>query len=245
MLRLGSRRVAGRAKRISVAVIGATLIASLGTASAATLGGLSAKTLFGQSGAVGVLAGTTVTCDNFTAGASSAIDGRAVQLPAACGARTWTRGRGTWTITTGQAGSTSSANASVYVPVGSTDVSVEATLFNLAGQVGGVALSHTGTGRIYVAGVVSATNTVQIRLVNRNTVTALASAPFTIGATVRLRLTRQGSTLTLRVNGTVAVTATLTAAQITSLTGGTSAGLYAAASATIRFDDFLVTTPFP
>ena len=66
-----------------------------------------------------------------------------------------------------------------------------------------------------------------------------------MGTSARLRLTRQSSLITLRVDGTVATTATLTAAQITSLAAGTRAGLYANSAAQVRFDDFLVTTPNP
>ena len=184
--------------------------------------------------------------DGTASATGAAMASRPVQLPANCGAGTWTSHTGTWSITTGQAGSTSVANANASFPVGSTDMTAEVTMLNAnaAGRIGGVTVSHTGTTRIYVAGVVSALNQVQIRFVNANTVTTLATATVTIGASAVLRLTRQGTAITLRVDGTIRATATLTAAQVTSLAAGTRAGLYTSSSSSLRFTRIFVTTPF-
>ena len=249
MRRLGVRNLARGVRAAVIVAVATVLVAALHGSSAATLGALTSEALRAQDQAVAALAGTRLACDDFSLAAATgtAMASRPVQLPANCGTGTWTSHTGTWSITTGQAGSTSTANANASFPVGSTDMSVEVTLLNanVAGRVGGVAVSHTGTTRIYVAGVVSALNQVQLRFINVNTVTTLATATATIGASTVLRLTRQGTAITLRVDGVVAVTAVLTAAQVTSLALGTRAGLYTNTSATLRFSRIYVTTPFP
>jgi len=243
-----SRRWTRGARSILTIALAMVVVGTLHGASAATLGGLRPATLRSQNAAVASLAGTRLTCDDFALAAATgaAMASRPVQLPANCGAGTWTSHTGTWSITTGQAGSSSVANANASFPVGSTDMTAEVTMLNAnaAGRIGGVTVSHTGTTRIYVAGVVSALNQVQIRFVNANTVTTLATATVTIGASAVLRLTRQGTAITLRVDGTIRATATLTDAQVTSLAAGTRAGLYTSSSSSLRFTRIFVTTPF-
>ena len=68
--------------------------------------------------------------------------------------------------------------------------------------------------RVYLAGVVVANNVAQLRLVNGGTVTTIASAPVTVTTSTIVRLTRQGTAITLRVNGSTVLTYTLTAAQV-------------------------------
>lgn len=197
-----------------------------------------------QSGSSG--APTVLTCDTFSLAAAtgSALANRPVQLPSKCGSGTWTSNLGTWTITSGQLRGTT-ANATATINAGQTNVSAQATVLNANGssRIAGVAINHTGSTRIYLAGVLSGPSTAQLRLVNGSTVTTVASAAVTIGATAVVRITRNGSTVTVSVNGTLAITHTLTSAQITTLSGGTRVGLYWNSGSTIRFTDILATTP--
>lgn len=245
----GSRRYLRGVRLTLVVAVATASVGALHAAGAATLGGVRPASMKAQNDAVAPLAGTRVTCDNFALAAAtgSAVASRPVQLPANCGSGTWQAHTGTWTITTGQAGASNTANANASIAVGSTDMTAEATVLNAnaAGRVGGVTVSHTGSTRIYLAGVVSALNQVQIRYVNVGTITTLATAVATIGASTVLRLTRQGAAVTLRVDGTVRATAALTAAQVTALAAGTRAGLYASSSTALRFSGIYVTTAFP
>ena len=93
---------------------------------------------------------------------------------------------------------------------------------------------------MYLAGVVGSGNVAELRLVSGNTVTTLASAAATVGASAVVRLTRQGTLVTLQVNGVIALTSTLTIDQVTTLTG-TRTGLYWSGGNPVRFADFLAT----
>ncbi len=79
-------------------------------------------------------------------------------------------------------------------------------------------------------------------LVNGSTVTTLASATVTIGASAVVRITRNGTTVTVSVNGTLALTQTLTSGQVTTLAGGTRVGLYWNSGSTIRFTNVMATS---
>ena len=188
-----------------------------------------------------------ITCDGFSLAAStgSALNARPVQLPANCGAGTWTTNLGTWTISSGQL-STTTTNATATISAGQTDVSAEATIINANGtsRVAGVAIDHTGSTRIYLAAALSGGNAAQLRLVNGSTVTTLASAAATITASTVVRITRLGTAVTVSVNGAQVLAFTLTSGQVTTLSGGTKVGLYWNSGSTIRFSDILATQAF-
>lgn len=220
-------------------------VVAIGVAHAAVLGGLAPTTLeaWNQSGGSG--APTVLTCDNFNLAAptGSALASRPVQLPAKCGGGTWSTHLGTWTITSGQLAATT-ANATASINAGTTDVSAQATVLNANGssRIAGVAINHTGATRIYLVGALSGPSTAQLRLVNGNTVSTLQSATVTIGASAVVRITRLGATVTVSVNGTLALTHTLSAARIATLSGGTRVGLYWNSGSTIRFTNIVATT---
>ena len=83
---------------------------------------------------------------------------------------------------------------------------------------------------------------VELRLVVSGTATVLATVNPTFATTNTLQFARSNSTVTVTLNGGSIINATLTAAQITSLGVGARAGLFGGDSS-VRFDDFLVTSP--
>jgi hypothetical protein len=231
----------------AIGTVSATLLVSATSiGNAATLGGLGARSLLAINQTASGIAPTVLTCDDFSRAAAtgSALNGRPVQLPANCGAATWTTRLGTWTITSGQLAA-STTDATATVAAGQTSTSAQATILNANGtsRVAGVAIDHTGGSRIYLAGVLSGPSSAQLRLVNGATVSTLASATVTIGATAVVRITRNASAVTVSVNGTQAIAFTLNTTQITTLAGGTLVGLYWNAGSTVRFTDVLATTP--
>ncbi len=218
---------------------------AIGVAHASILGGLTPQTLeaWDQSGTPPTP--TVLTCDNFSLAAAtgSALASRPVQLPAKCGSGTWTSHLGTWTISFGRLSATT-ADATASINAGSTNVSAEATILNANGssRIAGVAINHTGFTRIYLVGALSGPSTAQLRLVNGSTITTLASATVTIDSSAVVRITRSGTTVTVSVNGVLALTQTLTSGQVTTLSGGTRVGLYWNSGSTIRFTDIVATT---
>jgi len=80
---------------------------------------------------------------------------------------------------------------------------------------------------------------VQLRLSDGSTVTTIATSTASYGSTSRLRLTYTAGTAQVAVGGVVVLTAVLTPAQRTLLTG-TRAGLYDT-QGSVKFDDVLIT----
>jgi hypothetical protein len=154
----------------------------------------------------------------------------------------WTVHSGTWTIAAGQlrAGSNDS---SATVDVGGTDVSAQATVLNAGGGNGraaGVAINHSGASQVYLSGVVASGSVAELRLVSGTTVTSLSSAAAAVGASAVVRLTRQGTLVTLQVDGVAVLTYTLSPDQVATLTG-TRTGLYWSGGNPVRFADFVAT----
>lgn len=230
---------------ISTTTLLVVLIGALGSAQATGFGGLSALSLGAFNNGGSASAPTMITCDDFSRAASTgtALNLRPVQLPANCGSTTaWATNLGTWTITAGQLAATTT-NATTTVNAGSTDVSAEATVIGANGnsRIAGVAINHTGATRIYLAAALSGPGTAQLRLVNGNTVSTLASATATIAASTVVRITRVGTAVTVSVNGALVISFTLSPGNVTTLSGGTRTGLYWNSGTTIRFTHFLVT----
>ena len=221
-------------------------VLSIGVANAAVLGGLTPTSLvaLNQSGSSG--APTVLTCDNFSLSAATgtALASRPVQLPAKCGSGTWAVNNGSWSISSGEL-NPGGGGATATISAGQTDVSAEATVLNAngGGRVAGVAVDHTGTTRIYLAGVLVGPSTAELRLVNGGSVTTLASSAATIIASTVVRITRNGTAVTVSVDGVLAISYTLSAGQVTTLSGGTRVGLYYDSGGAIRFTNIVATTP--
>jgi hypothetical protein len=226
----------------------AVVVGAFGSASAASFGGLRAGTIFTSSAAVTNAAPAVLACDNFALAAATgaALDNRPGQVPSNCANAVWTVHSGTWTIATGQL-QVRTNDSSATVAAGGVDVSAQTTVLNAnAGRTraAGVAINHSGASQVFLAGVVVSGNLAQLRLVSGTTVTTLATAAATVGAASVVRLTRQGTAITLRVDGSVVLTFTLTPAQVATLTG-TRTGLYWSRGNSLRFTDFVATQAAP
>ena len=236
-----------RAQLSTVVCASSVVLAAVTGAFATSLGSVTTQTLGAFDAGASNLAPGVITCDDFarTAATGSALANRPVQLPANCGAFTWTSHLGTWTITSGQLGAATANATATMSAAGQTDISAQATILNAngSGRIGGVAIDHTGASRIYLVGALSGPSTAQLRLVNGASVTTLASAAATIGASCVVRVTRNGTAVTVSVNGTALINFTLTSGQVTTLAGGTKVGLYWSAGTTLRFTDVLATEP--
>lgn len=259
-MQTGSRHSVPRARRTLVVVLTIALTSTLGVASAATLG-LRSDTLLSIDSnqrpptlpptttttippTTTTTAPTAITCDNFTTGgpAGNNLDGR----PQQCGTGAWNSDSGEWTIVGGGRVRTRHDDATVSIEVGSSNVTVQATVENSNGanRAGGVSLSHNGDRREHLAAVIVGPGTLQIRLVRNTNFTVLASAAITPNQTQVVRFTRIGNNLTVRLNGTIRLTYTLTAAQASQATG-TRAGLYQEEGTALRYSNFFVTAPSP
>lgn len=221
-------------------------VLAIGVANAASLGGLTPKSLvaWNQSGSAG--APTVLTCDNFSLAAAtgSALANRPVQLPGKCGSGTWTIHVGSWSISSGQL-NPSSSDTTATISAGQTNISAEATVIGANGnnRIAGVAIDHTGASLIYLVGALSGPDTAELLLVNGGSVTALASSAATINATTVVRITRNGTAVSISVDGVLVMSYTLSASQVTTLSGGTGVGLYYDRGGAIRFTNIVATTP--
>ncbi len=220
-------------------------VLTIGAASASVLGGLTPNSLAAWTQSSSSGAPTVLTCDNFSLSAAtgSALAGRPVQLPSKCGSFTWTIQQGTWTISSGQV-NPGGSGATATISAGQTDASAEATILSANGnsRVAGVAIDHTGSSLIYLVGALSGPGTAALLLVNGGTVTTLASATATINATTVVRITRNGTAVTVSVDGVLRVSYTLTPGEVTTLSGGTKVGLYFDSGNAIRFTNMVATT---
>lgn len=243
----GSQRPVSRARRWLVAFIAAMSVLPLASAGAASLGGLTSRTLKGYQFAAVNVAPTVLACDRFSLNSTNnqSLNNRLVQAPAQCGTAQWKIDAGSWRINQGLA-DPGNGFALASIPVGVSNMSTQSTVINASGgnRIGGVTVSVSNNGSTYLVGTISAPGTVQVRIVNNSVSTTLQSASVAIGANSTLRLTRNGTTVTLKVDNTIAITRTLTTTQANLLTG-TRAGMFWDAGNPVRFQDFLVTTPSP
>ena len=234
-----------RVRRTIAAVLVTAAIGALGTASASSLGGLAPFGLLSTNAALTSGTPTVLGCDDFSRAAAtgSALVNRPVQLPAKCGNATWTAHTGTWTITAGQLGAIT-AGATASIVAGQISASAQATVLNAngTGRTAGVAIDHTGATRTFLAAVVTGGNTLSLQLSTAGVISSLSTIAVTLGVTNVVRITRNGTAVTVSLDGNVRISFTLTAGQVTTLAAGTRAGLYWNAGSTVRFSNFLVTT---
>ncbi len=259
-MQTGSRHSVPRARRTLIVVLTISFLATLGVASAATLG-LRPDTLLAVDSnqrpptlpptttttippTTTTTAPTAIGCDTFTTGGPTGnnLDER----PQQCGNGLWNADSGEWTIVGNGRVRTRHDDATATIEVGSAFVTVQATVehSNGANRAGGVSLSHNGSRREHLAAVIVGPGTLQIRLVRNTNYTVLASAAITPNVSQVVRFTRIGNNLTVRLNGTIVLTYTLTAAQASQATG-TRAGLYQEEGTALRYSNFFVTAPVP
>lgn len=250
LYRASQRPVTRTARGTAMAIVMACGLATVGTAGAATLGGITSRTLLSINQSVSFVAPTILRCDDFSRAASTgtAINNRPVQLPANCGVATWTVSSGNWNIINGTQARAQGGAGVATVPVGVSDMSVESSLqVDNGTRTGGITVSHNTATNTYLGAMVSGTNQVQVQYVANGGVTTLATVSVTLGTNPTFRLTRQGTAVTLTVNGAVVSTLTLTAARATTLSAGTRAGMYRPNNGLrgARFYNFLATSPSP
>jgi len=228
-----------------VTVTSAASLLIAGIAHATTLGSLTARSLLDIDPAASVTTPSTIGCDNFTGTTGATMAGRAATVAASCASRVWTVHVGTWTIQSNKAASSATASAAATqntTTVNSTSTVVLSSL-NTGGRSGGLVLSHDGASSYLAAVMIDGTpDRVELRLVVGGTSTVLVTVNPTFATTNTLQFARSGTSVTVTLNGTSIISTTLTAAQSTSLGAGARAGLFGGDS-TVRFDDFLVTSP--
>ena len=215
--------------RTIVTVLAAVTIGALGVASASSLGGIVPKSITSVNASSSAGTPTVLSCDDFSRAAATgtALVSRPVQLPATCGAA-------------------ATANATATVSAGQTNASAQATVLNMNGasRAAGVAIDHTGSTRTFLAAVMSGPSTLNLQLSTSGTMSTLATASVTFAASNVLRITRNGSAVTVSIDGTQKIAFTLTAGQISTLSSGTRAGLYWSSGSTVKFTNFLLTTAY-
>ena len=188
-----------------------------------------------------------VSCDSFGVAAPTKNDlnGRVVQPPS-CGNFQWKTNVGDWKIAGDAAFASEPSQATI---VGTqVDATAEVTISNLNGanRSGGVILNRSGGGGsgVMLVGVLIGNNSAAIRFINGGTTTTLKTVAITAGSSARLRLTRQGRTVTMRVDGVVVATLTLTTTQANQLSG-VSAGIISEQGTALRYSNFLLALPTP
>ena len=212
---------------------------------AASLGGLTAASLLEISSLTSVPAPTVVGCDNFTGTNGASLSARAATVAAACSNRTWTVHVGTWTIQSNQAASSATANAVATENTTTVDSTVQVALLSLntGGRSGGAVLSHDGASSYLAAVMIDATpDRIEVRLVSAGAPTVLITLNPTFATTNTLQLARTGAALSITLNGAAVGAYTLTSPQLTALGPGARAGVFGGDSS-VRFEDFVVTTP--
>jgi hypothetical protein len=240
-----------------VIVAGAALLtAGAAVAHASSLGGVSSTRLT-SAFVAGAPAVIVYGCDDFTGTNGTSLVGRAATAAAPCNNRSWSVPLGSWVIQTnaaqstgimiGLSGGTAVMNTSTG-PTVSVRAGVSATGLGLLTAAGGVVASYTNSTTFLRAqierGVLVGLLGDSVRLFLGST--QLASVPYTIvgGSTPQLRLTRNGTSVSVRVDAAVMINATLTGAESAALSGG-QAGIYFFGANGIRIDDFAVTGADP
>jgi hypothetical protein len=255
-----------RVWRTIAAVLLTAAIAALWTASAASLGPVRSQKLaaFNTTGTVPTTTTTTIpptttttlppgvkvlTCDTFTLAAPTGLnlDGRLVQPPATCGTYEWAVHHGDWKIQTGGALSVVSQRSVATIAYGAPNVSAQATVLhaNVPTAQSGVAIDYSTTSKNFLAGVVNGSGTVQLLLVlNSGNPTVLASSSASITGNDVIRITRQGTSVTVSLNGVVRVNYTLSGGNVSNLAGGIRTGLYFNYNSpnAVRFTNFMATS---
>ncbi|MGZ6986997.1 MAG: hypothetical protein ACXVKP_19020 [Ilumatobacteraceae bacterium] len=214
-------------------------------AEAASLGTITAKSLVVVGNSSTVSTPTILGCDNFTGTTGATMAARAATVAAPCSNRVWTAHVGTWTIQTNQAASTATVDAVATENTATTNSTARVVLssLNTGGRSGGLVLSHNGTSNYLAAVMIDATpDRIELRLYNAGAATLLTTLNPTFATTNTLEMSRSSALITVTLNGTSVGSYSLSSAQLTALGAGSRAGLYGG-NASVRFDDFAVTSP--
>lgn len=222
---------------VAVMVIG---VVGASVAHGASLGGLSVASLWTWTSATSIElpdppGPPPAACDDFV-GASGSLDGHT----SSCGA-TWSVSGGNWSLGNGILRATGPSGLAT-MPVGTSDMTVSVDLIDphANNRQGGVVAAHGPTSRLIA--MIEGAGTLNLRFVNGNATVSLASVAIPTAPVSRLSVTRIGTAVTVRVDGQISISHTLTALQSSQLTG-TAAGLTKTQGPPAEFDDFEVTIP--
>jgi hypothetical protein len=179
---------------------------------------------------------------SFTASNGTNLNGAALNPSG-----TWTVDAGTWTVNANRAAVTSTANARIRTDAPGPNAAVETVLtFPIATRRAGVILNGSGANYLAVEWRNPTATTGQIRLRRfAPTASTLATVTVPLPATARLRVESFSNTIQVFVDGTLVLSHTLSAANVTLFKSATATrfGLYASSDANTRFDDFHVDIP--
>ena len=266
-------RLARGGRVATLATTVAVVAVAFAGASAASLGGLHSTSLYSMGAAQAPVIPTTTTtvpvtttipptttttippttttvapppisCDSFgvSAPTKNDLNGRVTS----CGGYQWKVEAGNFKLAGGAAFASEPSQATVVGP--QVDMTVEITMANLNGanRSGGLIVNRSGGGGsgVMLVGVLVGNNSGAIRIKNGGTTTTLVTVPVSAGSSARLRLTRLGTAVTFRVDGTIVARVTLSAAQA-NLLSGTGAGFINEQGTALRYSDFLLAQPTP
>lgn len=220
-----------------------SLLATFALAALAPVGGVHSAQLFARSITQPSGAPVVLMADAFTSGTDLAA-----RAPQSRGMSSWVQVAGTWTIAAGQLRppTNGSANRLALYDSGAADVAVEVTMLRSASSTLGLVVRDSGATSPASAvrrlqATISQAGVVTLAKVEGNATTTLASA--TIGApfTYRFRIEASGAQLVVLIDGTVVVSATLSAADQATFGANTRQGLLATGAGSERLDDMVVT----
>jgi hypothetical protein len=218
---------------ISVAVIVALAVG----VSAASLNGVAAAKLGAWNVPGTTSAPTVLAWANFNGTTGTNLNGQALN-----GGGTWTADIGTWTIQGNAAAAASTALANLVTSAGTNSASVLSTMtFGATARAGVLALDNSANA-VYALYSKTAGGTVQLYKYNGGaTLLATVTGVGTPTSAV-MKLDATTSTLKVSWNGTVVLSYTLSAAEITVFKTGTNLryGIIADSDSLTRFDDFHV-----
>jgi hypothetical protein len=229
-----------RASRLLGIVVATTLFATVtcgSVAGAANLGPQSPKTLGAWVIPGGAGAPNVITWANFNGVTGTNLNGKALNGPG-----TWIVDGGTWTIQTNNTVSTNVAIANMDVNVGTQNAATLATLTLGATANAGLVVLDNGTVAVYALYSKAAGGTI--------TLYKYAGGPVVLGtvtgvgtpASALMKLDATTTTMKVSFAGTLVLSYTLTAAEITTLKTAANSrfGLIADSDGVTRFDDFHV-----
>lgn len=226
---------------VASCVLGGRAIAAAG---ATSLGGLSSDPIVAFAGASAAGAPALATCDNFDL-TDGDLAGRTVSDAVRCNGLTWTVHAGTWTVSGGRVSATGATPAVATLATGLSSATVSAELdgADVGTHETGVVLDHDGVDTSLVAVVVGdVVPRVELRLVDGGVGTLLASSPVTLGPSVVVALTRDGTNATVHLDGVLVVSHVLDGAAVATLGAATGAGL-SASNSSVTADDLRVSPP--
>jgi hypothetical protein len=230
-----------RVRTLAAALLALGVLASVHGAAAASLGPLASGRLGAWQSPARPAVPTVRAWDGFTRPDGTQL----ANQPTGGGGPAWQVVRGTWTTAGNRAQeSANTANAAVLVNCGAGDVNTTVVLSAASAFSGGLALAGNGTTFLAVNYRSQGGGSVTLTKFAGAASTLLATAD-RVGSpgTVTLSATYAAGTVTVAVDGAVALTHSLAAGDRTLFGANTLQGLFVDRENRTRFDDFRCETP--